>query len=191
MELLYILIGIVVIVVIMAIAIHNGIISRRNTVVRSWSNVITYERQKNVTLPELEKHAAEYKEHEGELLANIAALRSAIDRASSGEVRTEDLKAIETQTASMLGSFKVAVEAYPNLEMASVTKSLMKEISELQDNIAAAITIFNRNVEAFNTGIQTFPNSLVNGMVTKEKSYQSFQNDEATESLGFTLARGE
>ncbi len=191
MELLYILIGVAVIIALITVVIHNGIISRRNTVVRSWSNVITYERQKNVTLPELEKHAAEYKDHESELLSKITALRSAIDQASSGEVSTDNLKAIETHTASMLGSFKVAVEAYPNLEMASITKSLMKEISELQDNIAAAITIFNRNVEAFNTGIQTFPNSLVNTMVTKEKSYQSFQNEEANDSLGFTLARGE
>ncbi|UTW55995.1 LemA family protein [Kordiimonas sp. SCSIO 12610] len=191
METLFIFIGILVLLVIMIITIHNGIISRRNTVVRSWSNVITYERQKNVTLPELEKHAAEYKEHESELLSKITALRSAIDQASSGEVRTDDLKAIETHTASMLGSFKVAVEAYPNLEMASITKSLMKEISELQENIAAAITIFNRNVEAFNTGIQTFPNSLVNSMFTKEQSYQSFQNEAAVDSLGFTLQRGE
>lgn len=191
MEALYILIGVIILIAIIAVTIHNGIISRRNTVVRSWSNVITYERQKNVTLPELEKHAAEYKEHESELLAKITALRSAIDQASSGEVRTEDLKAIETHTASMLGSFKVAVEAYPNLEMAAITKSLMKEISELQDNIAAAITIFNRNVEAFNTGIQTFPNSLVNSTITKERSYQSFHNDEAADSIGFTLSRGE
>lgn len=191
MEALYILIGVIILIAIIAVTIHNGIISRRNTVVRSWSNVITYERQKNVTLPELEKHAAEYKEHESELLVKITALRSAIDQASSGEVRTEDLKAIETHTASMLGSFKVAVEAYPNLEMAAITKSLMKEISELQDNIAAAITIFNRNVEAFNTGIQTFPNSLVNSTITKERSYQSFHNDEAADSIGFTLSRGE
>jgi LemA protein len=191
MEALYILIGVIILIAIITVTIHNGIISRRNTVVRSWSNVITYERQKNVTLPELEKHAAEYKEHESELLAKITALRSAIDQASSGEVRTEDLKAIETHTASMLGSFKVAVEAYPNLEMAAITKSLMKEISELQDNIAAAITIFNRNVEAFNTGIQTFPNSLVNSTITKERSYQSFHNDEAADSIGFTLSRGE
>lgn len=191
MEALYILIGVIILIAIIAVTIHNGIISRRNTVVRSWSNVITYERQKNVTLPELEKHAVEYKEHESELLAKITALRSAIDQASSGEVRTEDLKAIETHTASMLGSFKVAVEAYPNLEMAEITKSLMKEISELQDNIAAAITIFNRNVEAFNTGIQTFPNSLVNSTITKERSYQSFHNDEAADSIGFTLSRGE
>jgi LemA protein len=75
--------------------------------------------------------------------------------------------------------------------MAAITKSLMKEISELQDNIAAAITIFNRNVEAFNTGIQTFPNSLVNSTITKEQSYQSFHNDVAADSIGFTLSRGE
>jgi len=189
MEVLYIIIGILVILVVAGIMINNGIISRRNMVKRSWADVITYERQKNETLPQLEKHAAAYKEHEAGLMADITALRSALSKASTGNVNTDDLANIEAATSKLMTGFNVAVEAYPDLKMADVTMSLMREISELQDNIAAAISIFNANIEAFNSGIQVFPNSLVNSMAAHERPYKTFENQAATDSLGYTPQR--
>ncbi|UTW59823.1 LemA family protein [Kordiimonas sp. SCSIO 12603] len=175
------------VLIISFIIINNGIIRRKNMVVRAWSDVITYERQKNKTLPELERVAGQYQEHEAKLLEEITALRSTLSLANTSDVDTSQLAQIEARTQSMLGSFNIAMEAYPNLEMAGVTKGLMKEISELQDNISAAISIFNGNVEAFNSGIQIFPNNLVNGMGAKQTPYKPFTNTEAAESIGFTL----
>lgn len=189
MEALWILIGIGTVLVVMAIVINNGIIARRNMVKRSWADVVTYERQKNETLPALEKEAANYKEHEQTLLADITALRSAIGKASRGDVDTDSLAQIEAATSQLMSSFNVAVEAYPDLKMADVTMSLMKEISELQDNVAAAISIFNANIESFNTGIQIFPNSLINGLMAKEKPFKPFENEAATTSLGYSPQR--
>ncbi|MCJ9428529.1 LemA family protein [Kordiimonas marina] len=187
MEPLIILIGLGLFLVIWGVIINNGIIRRRNMVIRSWSDVITYERQKNMTLPELERHAKAYGEHEKGLLTNITALRSSLNNVDTGKVNTEDLAKIERQTQSLMAGFRVAVEAYPNLKQADVTLRLMREISELQDNIAAAITIFNGNVASFNNGIQTFPNSLINSLSTHEKPYKPFRNEEAEEGLGFRL----
>lgn len=184
---LFILLLVPAVLIVCFIIINNGIIRRKNMVVRAWSDVITYERQKNKTLPELERVAGQYQEHEAKLLEEITALRSTLARANTSDIDTGQLAQIEKQTQSLLGSFHVAMEAYPNLEMADVTKGLMREISELQDNIAAAISIFNGNVEAFNSGIQVFPNSLVNGMGAKQTPYKPFTNDEAVESLGFSL----
>jgi len=189
MEALYVILGLGIIIVVMGIAINNGIIRRRNMVVRAWADVITYERQKNETLPALEKEAHNYKDHEKSLLADITALRSAIGKASRGTVNTDDLASIEAATAKMVSGFNIAVEAYPDLKMADVTMSLMRKISELQDNIAAAISIFNSNIEVFNSGIQVFPNSLVNSMFTHEKAYKPFENEAATSSLGYSPQR--
>jgi len=189
MEALLVILGIGIITLVIGITINNGIIRRRNMVVRAWADVITYERQKNETLPALEKEAGHYKEHEKSLLENITALRSAIGKASRGNVNTNDLAAIEAATAQMVSGFNIAVEAYPDLKMADVTMSLMREISELQDNIAAAISIFNGNIEAFNSGLQIFPNSMVNGMFTHEKAYKAFENEAATSSLGYSPQR--
>jgi LemA protein len=189
METLYGFLFVAAIFIIIAITINNAIIRRRNMVVRAWADVITYERQKNETLPALEKEATNYKDHEKSLLSDITALRSALGKASRGTVNTDDLAAIEAATSQMMAGFNVAVEAYPDLKAADVTMALMKEISELQDNIAAAISIFNGNIEAFNSGIQVFPNSLVNSLMAKEKAYKPFDNQEASESLGFRPER--
>ena len=175
--------------VLLAIFVNNGIIRRRNMVVRAWADVITYERQKNETLPALEKEAANYKDHEQSLLRDITALRSALGKASRGDVNTDDLASIEAATSKMVTGFNIAVEAYPDLKMVKVTMSLMREISELQDNIAAAISIFNGNIEAFNSGIQIFPHSLVNSLMAKEKAYKPFDNQEASTSLGYSPQR--
>lgn len=189
METIYIIIGIPIVLIVAGIMINNGIISRRNMVVRAWADVITYERQKNETLPQLEKTAKEYKEHEASLMADITALRSALSKASTSSVNTDDLAAIEAATTKLMSGFNVAVEAYPDLKMGDVTMSLMREISELQDNIAAAISIFNSNIERFNSGIQIFPNSFVNSIAAKEKPYKPFENQEAADSIGFSLQR--
>jgi len=189
MEILLGLVFLAAIIILIAITINNGIIRRRNMVVRAWADVITYERQKNETLPALEKEAHNYKDHEQSLLADITALRSALKKASRGDVNTDDLAAIEAATSQMMAGFNVAVEAYPDLKMAGVTMALMKEISELQDNIAAAISIFNGNIEAFNSGIQIFPNSLINSTMAKEKAYKPFDNQEASASLGYSPQR--
>ena len=185
----YITLGVLALIVIIAIAINNGIIGRNNMVKRAWADVITYERQKNETLPMLEKEAHKYLDHEKSLLADIAALRSAIDRTSANTVNTDDLAAIEAATQKLMSGFNVAVEAYPDLKGADVTMSMMREISELQDNVSAAISIFNSNVEAFNTGIQIFPHSLINSMMAKQEAYKPFENKEATDTLGFSLQR--
>ncbi len=181
------LIVVIVGLVLVFIVVNNGIIRRKNMVVRSWSDVITYERQKNETLPELEKYASEFREHEKGLLTEVTALRNALNAASSSDVNTDRLAEIQQRSQSLLGSFQVAVEAYPDVKAASITNNLMKEFSELQDNVAAAITIFNSNVEAFNSGIQVFPNSMVNSYGAKETPYKPFTNAEAVESVGFTL----
>ncbi|MFC3052493.1 LemA family protein [Kordiimonas pumila] len=186
METVYILPGIVILLIIIGIIINNGIISRKNMVVRSWADVITYERQKNETLPALEAQAKDYKEHEASLLTAVTELRSALAKASTQDVNTSDLAAIEASTTKLMSGFNIAVEAYPDLKQANVTMALMREISELQDNIAAGISIFNSNVEAFNTGVEIFPNSLVNSMFARQTPYRPFYNEAAASSLGFT-----
>ncbi|WP_299998540.1 LemA family protein [uncultured Cedecea sp.] len=52
-------------------------------------------------------------------------------------------------------------------------------LSEQQQNISAAIRIFNRNVEDFNNGIEVFPNSLVNGLLNKKHKLDTFNDSQA------------
>ncbi len=46
---------------------------------------------------------------------------------------------------------------------------MMHEIDEQNENVGAAITIYNRNVELFNNYIQVFPNNMINTATTAKK----------------------
>ncbi|MCH1923512.1 LemA family protein [Shewanella sp. C32] len=174
------LIVIIVCVVIAAIIlIHNAIIGRFNAVQRAWSDVIAQERQKNKILPALEEVAAKYASHEKQLLEKVTELRQSLTQLSADTIDVKTLSQTESHMGALLKGLTLTVEAYPDLKASETYLKLMREITEQQDNIGAAIRIFNRNVEQFNNGIQIFPNSIVNSMFTHKHTLQVFDDSEA------------
>lgn len=93
---------------------------------------------------------------------------------------------MEVASSSLMSSFKVSVEDYPDLKSSDLYKSLMQEITEQQENIGAALRIFNSNVQIFNTYIQSFPSNIVNSSLNKKKVVDMFKEDEAVDSVGFS-----
>lgn len=162
---------------------YNAIIGRYNAVDRAWASVLTQERQKNKIIPHVEQLVEDYKLYEGSVLTEVTKLRSALDQLSSGSVNADLLAQAEKQTNDLLMGLRVAVEAYPDLKASDTYLKVMAEISEQQEQIGAAIRIFNQNVEAFNNGIQMFPGSLVNGLLNKKSAIKAFSDSEA--SAGF------
>ena len=182
-----ILIGIVSIILIMVVVIYNGIITRMNAVERGWANVITQERQKNKMIPHLEQVTEQFKQHEMGLQSSIAELRSGLARLQPGTIDTAALQQVEGSTQKLLQGLTVAVEAYPELKASEIFNNLMREIAEQQENIGAAIRIFNQNVEDFNNGIEVFPNSLVNAMLNKKTRVTPFHDSEAEAGFEYKL----
>jgi LemA protein len=166
-------------VLLFIIATYNGIINRKNAVKRAWADVMTQERQKNKILPELEKAVSQYSEFEEGLQSKITELRSALGKLSSDTPDAGQLQEVEKLSESVLSGIRVSVEAYPELKASELFNNLMREITEQQEHIGAAIRIFNYNVEQFNNGIQNFPANMVNGMLNKETQIDTFSDSEA------------
>lgn len=185
--------GLIVVVIIAAIIVYvgistfNGIIERKNAVERAWAGVIVQERQKNKILPELESIVKSHKEFESKILEDITRLRSGVEKLNDGEINTNMLGEVEALMTSVTKGIKVTMEAYPDLKTAGLMNNLMREISEQQENIGAALRIFNQNVEAFNSGIQVFPNALVNSWVNKESKIKTFTDSEAESGFEYKL----
>lgn len=180
---LLVIIAIVAVLAVAVIAIYNGIVSRKNAVERAWAGVITQERQKNAILPELEKVVSEHQAFESDILKDITRLRSKLAEISETNIDTSALSEIEGLMNKVQGGINVAVEAYPELKTAGLMNNLMREISEQQSNVGASIRIFNQNVEAFNEGIEVFPNNVVNSMINKQARINVFADTQA--SAGF------
>ena len=168
--------------------LYNRIVQFKNAVERAWADVITWERKKNKTLPKLEEMASQYTGFEETVMTRVAELRSALARLSDS-VDPDRLAEVERQTSSLFKSINVAVEAYPDLKASGVLENVMRELSELQHNIAAALTIFNHNVESFNNAIQTFPGSLINTFFNHEKKIRPFTDRQAQEGFDYKPLR--
>ena len=56
---------------------------------------------------------------------------------------------------------KAVAENYPELRATENFQQLSRNLSELEDEIQASRRIYNSNVQAYNTKIQVFPNSMV------------------------------
>ncbi|BDY05189.1 LemA family protein [Ferrimonas sp. YFM] len=174
-----IIIAIPLLLVVAVILIYNSIVGRYNAVDRAWASVLTQERQKNKIIPHVEKMVEQYKLHEASVLTEVTKLRNAISELGQGGVDAAKLALTEKHTAGLLQGLKVAVEAYPDLKASDTYLKVMAEISEQQEQVGAAIRIFNRNVEEFNNGIQMFPGSLVNAMLNRKQPINSFTDAEA------------
>ncbi len=167
-----------------AIVIHNGIKSRSNAVRRAWSDVLAYERQKQQVLNKLEQAVASYKDFESSLLIGITRLRATLGSLNN-EPDTVALAEVERTSTEVLRNLRVAVEAYPDLKAAAAVRDFIAQLTSLQREVTAALAIFNRNVELFNTGLEVIPNSLVNATITRARRVAPFSDSSASAAFEY------
>lgn len=164
------------------VGLRNGIVEAKNRVQRAWADVIVYQRKKLKVIPALEQGLKDHQAYESGVLTQVTALRTSLGKLSPNTVNTAQLQAVEQDYKAFRSALTVAVEAYPVLKTSELYASWMRELSEAEENIAAAIVVFNSTVERFNDGIQEFPGNVVN-------SY--FNNEQALATFTDTAAQGE
>lgn len=180
----WIYIGFFVVLVIAIIAMYNSIISAFNMVKRAWADVHTYERQKIKILESLEPVLQQYVEHESKTLKEIVALRSSI-QSLGAEPNVKALAEVQRGTGDLLRGLSLVVENYPDLKANTVFLDLMANIRRQNENVGAAIAIFNRNVEIFNTKIETVPTNLVNSWFAHKTRVEEFSESQAAENIEY------
>ncbi|OUY08744.1 LemA family protein [Acinetobacter populi] len=167
---------IIIFIVVIFIMIRNNIVKNENATKRAWADVASFERQKVKILDDLQPLIDRYGEFEQTTMTQISALRQNILNLNSDKQDVRQLEQIEQQTSQLLNGIHVQVEAYPELKANEIYQKLMHEITEQNENVGAAISIFNRNVEHFNNSIQIFPNNVVNSLTLNRKALKPFQD---------------
>lgn len=173
---LIIFLGIIALVIFFFIVIRNNIVKNENAAKRAWSDVASFERQKVKILDDLLPLIDRYGDFEQTTMTQISALRQNILNLNHNKQDVAKLEQIEQQTSQLLKGIHVQVEAYPELKANEIYQKLMHEITDQNENVGAAISIFNRNVEHFNNSIQIFPNNMVNSMSLNKKALKPFQD---------------
>ena len=139
---------------------YNGMIRSRNMVDEAWSGIDVQLKRRHDLIPNLVESVKGYAAHERDVLQAVTDARvnamSAAGPAAAG--------AAEGVLGQALGRLLAVAEAYPQLRATENFQKLQAELSNTEDQIAAARRIYNGNVQSYNTRIQVFPNSVIAGM---------------------------
>lgn len=182
---LIVFIGIFVLLIVWVIMIRNNIVRYFNATKRAWAEVANFERQKVKTLESLEQTLAQYTQFEKSTLEKVTELRQQILNLNSNSADVSQLQHIEKLNQDLMKSLNVVVENYPELKADQLYAKMMDDIQEQNENVGAAITIFNRNVEAFNNTIEIFPNNIVNTMTLAKKAIRPFSDPVVNQNFDY------
>ena len=152
-----IVIGVLLLLGLIYILIRNSIIGSRNRVDEAWSGIDVQLKRRHDLVPNLVETVKGYATHERETFEKVTQARAAAMQAS-GPGRGEPAEGMLSQA---LGGLRVVAEQYPELRATENFQQLSRNLSELEDEIQASRRIYNSNVQAYNTKIQIFPNSVI------------------------------
>jgi len=155
-----IVIGIAVAIVIMCIAIYNGLVALRQETANAWGQIDVQLKRRYDLIPNLVETVKGYMKHESETLDKvIQALNMALQANTVGD----KARAEGAVGAALTGLFGLA-ESYPDLKANQNMLSLQEELKSTENKVAYARQYYNDVVTRFNTKIQQFPSSIFANM---------------------------
>jgi LemA protein len=151
-----IVLAVIVVVVLWAIAVYNGLVSMRQRVNQAFADVDVQLKQRHDLVPNLVATVQGYAAHERGTLDEVVKARNAAVSAQGPAQQA----AAENMLSGALRQLFALSEAYPDLKANANFQQLQAELSDLENKIAASRRFFNNAVQEYNTGIQRFPAAL-------------------------------
>ncbi|MFX0558083.1 LemA family protein [Maribacter sp. CXY002] len=166
MKIIFILIVVLALIGILAIVLNNKIIGKKNQVAQAFGSIEIYLKKRFDLIPNLIAILNKYLAHEKEILLKITELRSSAEKATEAN---EKIKA-SNELTKIMGGLNINVENYPNLKADKQFTTIEFELSDIEDQIAAARRAYNAAVTSYNNTVQMFPSNIVAG-IRKDQDY--------------------
>ena len=156
----WIVLGLVVVAVVYAVMLYNGLVTVKNNVSLAWANIDVLLKQRHDEIPKLVEICKQYRQFEQETLEKVTRARAAVHDARA----TQDIGALgsaEAALRSSLGGLFAVAEAYPELKANENFMQLQSRITQLEDAIADRREFYNDSVNVNNVRIEQFPDSII------------------------------
>lgn len=164
---LWIFVGVVVVVVIVALIIFGSYVSSKNQMVEKqvavqtqWANVQTQLQRRADLIPNLVATVKGYATHEETIFTNIAQAREGLLNAHTPKAAIQ----ANGQLDSALGRLLAISENYPDLKANQNFLALQDQLEGTENRIAVERRRYNEALQDYNTYIRQFPSSLWAGM---------------------------
>jgi LemA protein len=140
---------------------YNALVTQRETVTTSWSNVQTDYQRRFDLIPNLVNSVKGAMSQERAVFDAIAEARTKY----AGSAVGSDAKVQATsQMEGALGRLLVIMENYPTLKSNEQVQALMDELAGTENRIQVSRQRYNEQVKIYNIKIKVFPTSILAGL---------------------------
>jgi LemA protein len=157
---LWVLVGIIVVLIVWAIAMYNRLVGLRNQVLNGWRQIDVQLKRRHDLIPNLVNTVRGAMEFERDTLTQVMEARA---RAVSA-IGPADAARKEGELTQALGRLFAVAENYPNLKANENVKMLQEELTSTENKVGFARQFYNDISTNFNTSQQTFPSNLLASM---------------------------
>ena len=161
-------IGVAVVVVFWAAAVHNRLRQLRNRVDNAFAQIDVQLKRRHDLIPNLVEVARASTAHEPRTLEAVARARGQAAQAAAHARRhpgqaaaMASLAGAEAALGSSLGQLMVLTESYPDLKADAQMQSLSEEITSTENRLGFARQAYNDEILAYNDQASQFPDLLI------------------------------
>lgn len=158
--------GVVVLFVIAAVGMYNGLVALRNQVKNAWAQIDVQLKRRHDLIPNLIETVKGYVKHERDTLENIVKARSQAMQAT-GPAQAGKAEGMLTEA---LSKFAVVVENYPDLKANQNFLALQEELASTENKLGFARQFYNDQVMKLNTKIETVPTNIIASLFHFQKA---------------------
>ncbi len=154
---IWVIIAIPVVILFIAVGLYNRLVALRQETRNAFADIEAQLKLRLDLVPNLVETVKGYAAHEKQVLENVTAARS---RAMAGGGANERMEAEAGLSRALINLMAVA-ENYPDLKANSNFADLQRELSDIENKIAAARRFFNNAVTEYNTALEQVPNNFI------------------------------
>ena len=165
----WIIVAIIVLLIVWAVALYNGLVKLKVKVDNSWSDIRVYLKKRYDLIPNLVSTVKGYAVHEIDAFEKVTLARTRARQVAPGDVQG-------TATANQvlggaLHNLLAIAESYPDLKASNSFLELQTALQSVENDLANSRRYYNATVRDYNTAIRQFPGVLVanmSGFVARE-----------------------
>ena len=156
-----IIFGVVLLLVVWAIASYNRLVGLRNQVFNGWRQIDVQLKRRHDLIPNLVNAVRGSMDFEKDTLTSVMEARAK----AVGATGPADAAVKEGQLSQALGKLFALAENYPTLKSNDNVKMLQEELSGTENKVGFARQFYNDIATKFNTAQQVFPTAIFAGML--------------------------
>lgn len=169
--------ALVLLLVVVAIVLFNGLVTARNQVRAAWSDIDVQLTRRHDLVPQLVGAVQGYADYERATLTLVTELRT---RAMAAQ-RLADKARLEDELAQQVERIFALQERYPDLKASENFLALQRDLVEVEDHLQYARRYYNGSVRDLNNRIESFPSLLV-ARAARFRSAEFYRADGAQEA---------